>query len=150
MINVGPSAHSDSSLAFPDMTALLDVIFILLVFLLLTANVAPRALEVSLPKEGSENSKLLDIDDPITITLFDDGDHWALDKDEYRNWIAFETALADKVETIKESGNEPQVVLAGDKDVSLEQLLKLFSWLQRHDLKATQVLMHADATAVTK
>jgi biopolymer transport protein ExbD len=150
MINVGPSAHSSSNLVFPDMTALLDVIFILLVFLLLTANVAPRALEVSLPEEGSESSKPLDVKDPITITLFDDGNHWALDKKEYRNWITFETALADKVASIKQSGQDPQVVLAGDKDVSLEQLLKLFSWLQRHDLKATQVLMHADATAVTE
>ncbi len=143
MININASSSSSPSLAFPDMTALLDVIFILLVFLLLTANVAPRALEVSLPEEGSESSELLNIDEPITITLFDDADHWALGKQEYRNWIAFETALAAKVAAME----NPQVVLAGDKDVSLQQLLKLFSWLQRHDLKAAQVLMQTDEDA---
>ncbi len=148
MININASTANSSTLAFPDMTALLDVIFILLVFLLLTANVAPRALEVSLPEEGSESSELLNIDEPITITLFDDADHWALGKQEYRNWITFETALAAKVATM----DNPQVVLAADKDVSLQQLLKLFSWLQRHDLKAAQVLMqtNGDAKGVTQ
>ncbi len=143
MININASSAASPSLVFPDMTALLDVIFILLIFLLLTANVAPRALEVALPEEGSETSQLLTVAEPITITLFEDADHWAIDKQEFRNWIIFETALAARVAAM----DDPQVVLAGDKDVSLAQLLKLFSWLQRHDLKAAQVLMQADANA---
>ena len=44
-----PQSDSSPSL-LPDMTALLDVIFILLVFMMLTANVAPHLLELELPQ----------------------------------------------------------------------------------------------------
>jgi len=140
MIQLPANNHRSSDIGFPDLTALLDVIFILLVFLLLTANVAPKALTVSLPNKGAEQAETLEMEKPITITLFAGEERWALDGQEYVNWLVFELSLGERVRAL----DDPQIILAGDKDVSLERLLQLFSWLQGHNLSAAQVLMQPD------
>jgi len=137
MIQLPANNHRSADVGFPDLTALLDVIFILLVFLLLTANVAPKALTVSLPEKGREHATEIDNPSPITVTLFAGEERWALDGKEYVNWLVFELSLSEKVRSM----DDPKIILAGDKDVSLERLLQLFSWLQGHNLTAAQVLM---------
>jgi len=140
MIQLPANNPRSSDIGFPDLTALLDVIFILLVFLLLTANVAPKALTVKLPEKGREQASELNDASLITITLFAGEERWALDGQEYVNWLVFELSLSERVRAL----DDPQIILAGDKDVSLERLLQLFSWLQGHNLTAAQVLMQPD------
>ena len=69
MIHLPQQCDSTDELSFPDLTALLDVIFILLVFLLLTANSVPKVLEVVLPAEDSSQSLPVQMNTPVTITL---------------------------------------------------------------------------------
>jgi len=140
MIQLPANNQRSADIGFPDLTALLDVIFILLVFLLLTANVAPKALTVSLPEKGREQARDVNQKSPITITLFAGEERWALDGKEYVNWLVFELSLSEKIRLME----DPQIIIAGDKHVSLERLLQLFSWLQGHDLSAAQVLMRPD------
>lgn len=154
MISVSHESASNAGIGFPDMTALLDVIFILLVFLLLTANTAPAALEVALPTDESGQAESVTDDEYITITLFDDGDindigadsvgsdRWGIEQEEFDDWNQFTAALESKVE----AAQNPEIILAGDKGVSLEKVLKLFSWLQSHNLDAAQVLMRQQQT----
>lgn len=140
MIQLPAHKHGSPDIGFPDLTALLDVIFILLVFLLLTANVAPKALTVSLPEKGREQAADVTDPSPITVTLFAGEERWGLEGQEYVNWLVFELSLSEKVRSM----DEPKIIIAGDKDVSLERLLQLFSWLQGHNLTAAQVLMQPD------
>lgn len=134
-----PVASSEQSL-IPDMTALLDVIFILLVFLLLTANAVPHVLDVDLPQKGIEQAHPADMERPISITLFAEDARWGLDGQEYANWLLFELALLEQVR----QKNDAQIIIAGDKDAPLEKVLQVFSWLQGHHLKAAQVMMQPD------
>ena len=122
---------------FPDMTALLDVIFILLVFLLLTANTVPEVLEVTLPQDSEAQAQSIVMDKQITVALLADGDRWGVGSVEYASWNEFERALLSKIA----STQEPEIIMSGDKDVSLEKTLKLFSWLQKHNLTAAQIMM---------
>ncbi len=175
MISAQDNCLGQSESCFPDMTALLDVIFILLVFLLLTANVAPRALEVSLPVDG--NAALMDAAErrSLTITLFAEGDKWGLEKETFSNWQAFEFAFAarladeggaaveprstsdkstpDKtapeqtgvgkavIEQVGPEKKAPEIIVAGDRAAPLAKVIKLFSWLQKHELEAAQLLV---------
>jgi len=141
VIKVSSESSVNGSLNFPDMTALLDVIFILLVFLLLTANAVPTALEVALPADELGEAEVLDTPDSVTVTVFADKGHWGLESEEFQNWAAFESALDEMIAKEK----PPEIILAGDKDVPLEKLLKLFSWLQGHGLNAAQILMRNPA-----
>jgi len=132
---------SKSSFFVPDMTALLDVIFILLVFLLLTANTVPKVLQVDLPQKGKSQAVALELSDQISITLFSEDNRWGLGNEEYVNWLVFEIALNEKIRTLKSAQNEPQIIIAGDKQAPLEKVMQLFSWLQGNDLSVAQVMM---------
>lgn len=136
MISVSSAGDARAS-AFPDMTALLDVIFILLVFLLLTANTAPEALEVALPEDSEAQAQSVVVDQQITVTLFAEVDRWGIGSKEYNDWFIFEGALREKVASIK----DPEIILSGDRQVSLEKTLKLFAWLKKNNLSAAQILM---------
>lgn len=129
------SSIEAGAFVFPDLTALLDVIFILLVFLLLTSQIAPQALKVELPEaEAVEN---LVIEDDITITLYAEKEHWALNGREYRHWLNFSAALSQMVNEKPKAS----IIVAGDKQVSLQQLLQVFDWLKQNNLSAAEVLV---------
>ena len=136
MISVSSQTPAASS-GFPDMTALLDVIFILLVFLLLTANTVPEVLQVELPEDSEAQAQSLLVDQQIAVTLFAETDRWGVGDTEYHHWHAFEAALMARVR----AAEQPEIVISGDRDVSLEKTLKLFSWLQKHNLAAAQIMM---------
>ncbi|NQZ08521.1 MAG: biopolymer transporter ExbD [Algicola sp.] len=121
----------------PDLTALLDVIFILLVFLLLTANAVPKALKVSLPTDEHGQSRSVKVKNTITITLFPQPQKWGLQQQAYNNWAAFEQALLAQVA----ASDKPQILLVGDKNTSLQKLLQIFGWLQSRELSAAQIMM---------
>ncbi len=142
MIKAPSKAASPS--VFPDMTALLDVIFILLVFLLLTANAVPKVLPVSLPSKGKAQAQPLNLSDHVSINIFSDASRWGLNGEEYLDWISFEDAMAATVDGLSKNEIEPQIIIAGDKQASLEKTLRLLSWLQGKDLSAAQVMMNPD------
>ena len=63
-----PDKSNNSSL-MPDLTALIDVLFILLVFLLLTAAVKLDMLDVTLPEVGSDNQAPLEQQKAIVLSV---------------------------------------------------------------------------------
>ena len=122
--------------ALPDLTALLDVIFILLVFLLLTANAVPKALKVALPTDELGQSEAVKVNNPITITLFLQPQKWGLQQQTFNDWPTFEQALLAQVA----ASDKPQILLVGDKNTSLQKLLQMFGWLQSQELSAAQIM----------
>lgn len=130
-----------NSFFLPDMTALLDVIFILLVFLLLTANAVPKVLQVDLPQQGKSQAVALELSDQVSITVFSEENRWGLGSEEYVNWLVFEIALNEKLRLLQAAQKDPQIIIAGDKQAPLEKVMQLFSWLQGNDLSVAQVMM---------
>ena len=90
-----PSLHPEESIQ-PDLTPLLDIIFIVMVFLLLTATVKLQSLEVSLPTADTES--VSDIDSKsFTINILEQPPYWGLDGHSYSTWHSFTTALLQKL-----------------------------------------------------
>lgn len=129
---------------FPDMTALLDVIFILLVFLLLTANAVPKVLSVDLPTRGNAQAQPLTLSDHVSISIFSETSRWGLNGKEHSNWSEFEKSLTQNVTDLQDQKIQPQIIIAGDKQASLEKVLQLLSWLQGKNLSAAQVMMNPE------
>ncbi len=146
MIHLPQQCDSTDELSFPDLTALLDVIFILLVFLLLTANSVPKVLEVVLPAEDSSQSLPVQMNTPVTITLPAEPGVWGLDERRFSDWSAFEQALSQQLEGDADKQLTPDIIIAGDRQASLEKVLKLFAWLQVRDLNTAQFLMQSSST----
>lgn len=121
----------------PDITPLLDIIFIVLVFLLLTANIPLQSLEVDLPQTDSESLTSLQDDQSVTINLLAGTPAWALDGEQYEDWEQFKPILLAQAEQLKAA----ELILASDKDVTVDNMLKLLAFLQEQQIEATQILM---------
>ena len=120
----------------PDLTPLLDIIFIVMVFLLLTASVKLSSLEVDLP--NSEQSATQAVDNKsITLNILKKAPFWAIDGKAMSDWESFQLAL---VELVKISPEKP-IVIAADKSAEIQHIVKLFAFLHQHNIAATQILM---------
>lgn len=120
----------------PDLTPLLDIIFIVMVFLLLTATVKLQSLEVSLP--SAETESISDVESKsLTVNILEEAPYWGLDGKSYSSWEDFTQALLTQVNLKPEF----QVVIASDKSAEIQHMVKLLAFLQDNKIKATQILM---------
>ncbi len=123
----------------PDLTSLMDIIFIVMVFLLLTANIQVQTLEVAIPKAESTSELASTNDNVLAVTVPVADGIWGLQDEEFTDWesftFAFEAAL-------KQRPDRP-VIIASDKKTSVEKLLKLFEFMQLHKIQATNIMMES-------
>lgn len=128
---------SDDTAFIPDLTPLLDIIFIVMVFLLLTANTQIKTMTVAIPQ--TQNASVLGSpnQDVIAITLLKNSPFWALQGQGISDWNMFTHAL---LETAKASPNKP-IVIAADKLASVENMLKVLALMQSNNINATNIVM---------
>ncbi len=121
----------------PDLTPLLDIIFIVMVFLMLTANVAVHTLNVDIPK--TDDSQVLSQPDQqvISIGILAGEQKWAVDGKAMSSWDLFTKTLLDQ----KQRHPDKPFVIAADKKADVESMLKVLAFLQRHQIAATNILM---------
>ncbi|MCQ3828904.1 biopolymer transporter ExbD [Microbulbifer elongatus] len=144
MIRVSPPNNRVFSLAglAPDLTPLLDIIFIVLVFLLLTANLRLTALPMELP--ASEHATGVMAAEPITVSLSNHPpDLWGIGDRGYSNQKAFERAL---ISTLNLEPERP-VALASDRNVPVQRMLDVFALLQKQGVEVAEIAMQPQATA---
>lgn len=133
------SDNDEISAGFPaaDLTPLLDVVFIVMVFLLFTANVQTLSLPVNLPEASREEATLTQEPKTLTVSILAEGQPWAVEEDKFNDFEAFSQTLLEKVKA------EPNttVLVAGDKEAPLGNLVELMMFLSEHKITAAQVLM---------
>ncbi|MGY2575879.1 ExbD/TolR family protein [Vibrio sp. C8] len=122
----------------PDLTPMIDIIFIVMVFLLLTANVSVQTLNVDIPKT-EEASQLSSPDKPVISIgiLHNEEEKWALDGVKYSDWKIFTTELLKTRSTYPDK----PLVIAADKKADVESMLNLFAFMQKHQISATNIVM---------
>lgn len=120
----------------PNLTPLLDIIFIVMVFLLLTANVELKSLDIDLP---TTETKILQTTaaNPITLNLMATSPQWAIDGASSTDWQQFTTQV---LSLVKMSPQKP-IVIGADKNASVEDILSLLAFLQKNQIKVAQLLM---------
>jgi biopolymer transport protein ExbD len=111
---------------FPDLTPLIDVMFMLIIFLVLTANSAVQYFDVSLPEETLSETTMQNTPDPISITVFPTADQWAINEQKFESFSAFKALLIDQLNT----DNASEIVIVSDKSVTVEKLMKLLNLLE--------------------
>ncbi|KGK15881.1 ExbD/TolR family protein [Vibrio navarrensis] len=132
MIKAPPPENSHS--LTPDLTPLLDIIFIVMVFLMLTAAVKLDSIDVDLPSSDSNAAAPVE-KQSLTINILADEPHWAINGQRYIDWDNFTLAL------IEESKNSDKpVVIGADKTADIQHLVRLLGFLQESGIKATQLL----------
>ncbi|MHA2709751.1 ExbD/TolR family protein [Vibrio owensii] len=128
-----PQDNSSHGLT-PDLTPLLDIIFIVMVFLMLTAAVKLDSLDVNLPSTDSQAVAAVD-KQSITVNILKDEPHWAINGKSYIDWENFTIALLEE----SKSTDKP-IVIGAEKTADIQSLVKLLGFLQENGIQATQLL----------
>lgn len=130
---------NEAELLQVDLTPLLDIIFIVMVFLMLSANIKLQSLQVDLPTTDTSATQVVD-KKAVTINLLDSLPHWAIDGQKQKDWPAFQQKLmhivAEKPDT--------QWIIAADKTTDVQYMVKLLGFLQQHNIQATQLLIEEE------
>ncbi|SDT87050.1 ExbD/TolR family protein [Halopseudomonas salegens] len=131
MIQLPERAPASSLLA--DLTPLLDVIFIVLVFFLLTAQTP--LLQVPLQLPSSEDSASAAPDNTIPreqLMLYADG-RWQLGEREFAHWRQLRSAAPFSSATALD--------IAVEQGAQADDLLRLLAWLSAREITDTRLLM---------
>lgn len=152
MIRVSHSSNYNSQFTSqlkdgPDLTGLIDIVFIVVVFLLLTANTSLLSLPVEVPETDSAIETLSVEQKPLLISIKASAPHWSLasanrkeeEQQNYDSWASFESALLSH--TTQEN---TRLLIATDKDANAALLLKLLAFLNANALSNTEILMETE------
>ena len=143
MISADASPRSQAGIASPeqlpslDLTALIDIIFIVLVFLLLTANTQLLSLPVDVPQSPSSAITAIDNKPTIAINIMATAPYWAIDSETFDDLATFTAAFTAHFKNMPEA----TVVIAADKAAPMEPLMQLLALLQTQSISQTQILM---------
>ncbi len=118
----------------PDLTPLLDILFIVMVFLLLSAAVKLEALPVDLPAAQASSSKAV-TQTSLTVNLQAKPPYWALNRHSYADWETFTAALLTQYHADKRP-----IIIGADQAANVQNLVKLLEFLQANGIAATELL----------
>ena len=137
MIRLGQHKPDDGMLRdlAPDLTPILDILFILLVFFMLTAGVIFQSLDLKLPTSDSQEFSLQD--EPKHIVLEIRSGTYALDGKLIRNFEALKKAVPETIAT--KLGHE--LVIASDRHVTIQELLRVLIYFRSQGIETANILM---------
>lgn len=120
-----------------DLTSLLDIIFIVLVFLLLTASTPLHQMNLALPQVSDAPPAAPIVADTITLSLFASPPYWGVNDQRYDSLSQLQGQVIAQANT---SSPRPEIVIITDKDARNENLLNLLNFLQLQNIPTTRIL----------
>lgn len=119
-----------------DLTPMLDVLFLLLIFFVLTANVAQFSIDLTLPSAEQSGIPKEIKPDALLLTMHINPKRWVIDDKTYNSWDEAKTALQ------KIAAQSPRpLTIAGDKNLPLQRLIKVLTFMETIGLDAAEILV---------
>lgn len=131
MIQLPPANTANASL-LPDLTPLLDVIFIVLVFFLLTAQAPLLQRPLDLPQDQDEGASAAMADSQRQVLELDALGHWRLDD---------QPLSLESLPGVLGRESDPKLDLAIDRQAPLAAFLDLIVLLQAQQIDDIRLLM---------
>lgn len=137
MITAASSSGQNNSWQehLPDFTPMLDMLFILLVFFMLTVGTVFKSLDLVLPSSVTKELPHEDMGNKVVLEI---NDHSYALKGAV---VADFNQLKEEVSSLIKTEEDPEVVIAGDKNISIEKLLNVLTYLQSQGIEAANILM---------
>jgi biopolymer transport protein ExbD len=121
----------------PDLTPLLDVMFMLIVFLILTMNIAQKDFGVNLPTDKKNLLPSSAAQGAINVVIFSQQKQWAIDDEKFANFDQFKKALLIKREELP-SGS---IKIISDKNAPVESLVDLLIFLKAENIDNSDIVV---------
>ncbi len=137
MIRSEPKSIDANDKLAPDLTPLLDIIFIVMVFLLLTANIQIQSLKIDVPQTSDAEVLQPASTEMVVINLLATEPKWAIQGEAITTWESFTERLLSTIA----ANNKNPVVIAADKNARVEDMLALLAFLQKNQIQTTNLVM---------
>lgn len=131
------SVANKEALSQLELTPLIDMIFIVIVFLLLTANTRLLSLPVSVPETDDAEVVSSHDKEVINITISLDNNGWSIDKQYHPDWAQFKQSLLADIKERPES----VIAIASDKEADVQRFVKVLTLLQKNQIQNTQIIL---------
>ncbi|SMN01378.1 Biopolymer transport protein ExbD1 [uncultured Candidatus Thioglobus sp.] len=132
MISVNEDSFSAENVSL-ELTPLLDIMFILLVFFMLTSGNIAQSLKLTLPENVQKSLPNMNADKHILLEIGKKS--YALDGKKFKHFSQLPSLLKNK------DLNKNKLIIASDKDTRVEILLQALTFLQQSGIKNTNILM---------
>jgi len=137
-ISTNSSASSaQQSVSHVDLTPLIDVVFIILVFLLLTANTRLLSLPITVPESDDIPESVSALPAVINISVSADSEGWFIEDENFVRWEAFSEALINRITHEPDSA----VAIAADQQADVQRFVKVLTLLTQQKIKNTQIIL---------
>jgi biopolymer transport protein ExbD len=134
MINT--QATGSNPLGAIEITPLIDIVFIVIVFLLVTANTPLLSLPVNVPAADKQSVLTASDVDTVAITINVTQPYWYIEQQSFAQWPDFKQALLARITQV-----ETGLTIAVDKAAPTEPLLKLLSLLNEQNISTAKIIM---------
>ena len=121
---------------FIDVTPLVDVMLILLLFFLLMVNVTQHVYPVNLPQSDPSFKESVSLKDPIKVTIFKGG-KFAIDARKYPDINSAKEALLNKLKNNKQT----KVVVIPDSKSTSGTLISLLTFFEGNQIENVDILV---------
>lgn len=121
----------------PDLTPMLDILFILLVFFMLAVGQVFQTMDLTLPKSAANEVTAVPTENSLVLSMGQDADSYAINARSINGIDAFKAEILLAVQ----ENPDQKIVLAGDRDVSLERLLSVLTFLNDNGIQTANILM---------
>lgn len=122
--------HKSRHFADIDITPLIDVLFMLIIFFVLTATFIQGKLDIDLPSAVGESS---DMKSAMTLTVEKDGTIF---------WNGRAVTREELTELVRNPENR-EILIAGDKNVPYGRIAEVLSILRKEGISSAGLLMGA-------
>lgn len=139
MITIGNHTDREEIISdlVPDLTPLLDVMFMLIVFLVLTTNTMQQVFDVTLPEDQDGVTELLSEQETIKVTIFPESGQWGINEQKYSDYDGFKRALLVQ----HQAQPMQKIIIYGDQSVTIERLMKLLTFLRSQNIETADIVM---------
>ncbi|MCR9222160.1 MAG: biopolymer transporter ExbD [Alphaproteobacteria bacterium] len=140
-----PAANGSPAGAIGDLTPLIDVLFMLIVFMVLTANAAERALDagfasteeaIAAPQAG-ERALMIEIGAANSSMAF------AVDDRRFVDWPAAKAVLTARLAADAGPEGAPPVQVAVAADAPAQRMIDLMSFLQARGVADAEIVLRS-------
>ncbi|WPC75151.1 ExbD/TolR family protein [Vibrio porteresiae] len=133
---INNSALEEEQGASEPLTAMIDVIFTLIAFMMLMINTPLASMEVSLPSTDATAQTITVKKESVTLSIINQDDNWYIDQQPMNS-----ETLVDTLKQRKLAHPDLQVIVNSDKQVPMERMVQLFTLLQSVPLDVTQLAL---------
>jgi biopolymer transport protein ExbD len=128
--------HSSGSVL--DLTAMTDIIFILLIFFVLTSNVAQNVFDLEIPKadENYVEERSANQITEIKITLFTSGE-FAIGEQKIQDY----KLLKEEIKKLHNKNKEAQFLLITESSLPVQKLMELLTFFKTEKITKVDILL---------